>query len=104
MYVEDKISHRGPFPIQVHQDQTVRELKVQVEREFEIPVAVQRWILGKELATDDNATLKNVHVTTEGCPVFLYLVATSNGNNIIFITSSFCYSVSHLFRCQKQQL
>lgn len=79
MYVEDKISHRGPFPIQVRPNQTVRELKAQVEKEFEIPVAVQRWILGKELATDDNATLKDVHITTEGCPVFLYLVATSNG-------------------------
>lgn len=83
MYVEDKISHRGPFPIQVHQNLTVGELKTQVEREFEIPAAVQRWILGKELATDDNATLKDVHVTTEGCPVFLYLVATSNGKIVL---------------------
>lgn len=83
MYVEDKISHRGPFPIQVKQEQTVGELKIQVAKEFEIPVAVQRWILGKELASEDSATLKDVGVTTEGCPVFLYLVASSNEKSII---------------------
>ncbi|KAJ3654035.1 hypothetical protein Zmor_013249 [Zophobas morio] len=75
MYVEDKISHRGPFPLEVTQNQTLAELKKQVEQEFEIPVNVQRWILGKELATDDSATLKDHNITTERCPVFLYLVA-----------------------------
>lgn len=75
MYVEDKTSHRGPFVVTVTKEQTVGQLKRQVENEFEIPVAVQRWILGKELASDDNATLEELHVTTEGCPIFLYLVA-----------------------------
>ncbi|KAF5282821.1 hypothetical protein FQR65_LT02818 [Abscondita terminalis] len=78
MYVEDKISHRGPFPINVNEDQTVAQLKIQVEKEFQIPIVVQRWILGKELASDDNATLKDLHVTTTGCSVFLYLVAPTN--------------------------
>jgi RanBP-type and C3HC4-type zinc finger-containing protein 1 len=75
MYVEDKVSHRGPFNIEVTENQSVAELKLQVEQEFEIPVNVQRWILGKELATDDSATLKDHNITTERCPVFLYLVA-----------------------------
>ncbi|XP_044268651.1 uncharacterized protein LOC123013867 [Tribolium madens] len=75
MFVEDKISHRGPFPLEVTENQTVAELKTQVEREFEIPVNVQRWILGKELVTDDSSTLKDHKITTERCPVFLYLVA-----------------------------
>ncbi|KAG5873636.1 hypothetical protein JTB14_022370 [Gonioctena quinquepunctata] len=74
MYVEDKVSHRGPFPIEVFPDQTVAHLKIQIENEFEIPVAYQRWILGKELVTNDNSTVKD-HNITEGCPVFLYLVA-----------------------------
>ncbi|XP_030748992.1 uncharacterized protein LOC115877061 [Sitophilus oryzae] len=73
MYVEDKVSHRGPFPIDVQESQTVLDLKEQIFREFEIPVDVQRWILGKELVTNDSATLKDHHIT-EGCPVFLYLV------------------------------
>lgn len=79
MYVEDKISHRGPFPINVTESKTVAELKIQVEKEFEIPINVQRWILGKELAVDDNATLKDHQVTVTGCPIFLYLVASGNG-------------------------
>lgn len=79
MYVEDKISHRGPFPINVKLNQTVAELKIQIEREFEIPRNVQRWILGKELAVDDCVTLKDHHVTVDGCPIFLYLVAPTNG-------------------------
>ncbi|XP_050295227.1 uncharacterized protein LOC126735315 isoform X2 [Anthonomus grandis grandis] len=74
MYVEDKVSHRGPFPVEVTESQTVAQLKEQISREFEIPVEVQRWILGKELVTDDNSTLKD-HKITQGCPVFLYLVA-----------------------------
>lgn len=74
MYVEDKVSHRGPFPIDVTASQTVIELKRQIAKEFEIPTEVQRWILGKELVTDDTTTLKD-HKITEGCPVFLYLVA-----------------------------
>ncbi|KAF2899896.1 hypothetical protein ILUMI_06289 [Ignelater luminosus] len=78
MYVEDKVSHRGPFPINVAEEQTVVQLKMQVQNEFQIPVQVQRWILGKELASDDNATLKDLHVTTDGCPIFLYLVAPAN--------------------------
>lgn len=82
MYVEDKISHRGPFPLQVSASTTVAELRQLVEKQYKIPVGVQRWILGKRLATDDNATLADHQVATSGCPVFLYLVAPANGKRI----------------------
>ncbi|KAL3282863.1 hypothetical protein HHI36_006023 [Cryptolaemus montrouzieri] len=83
MYVEDKISHRGPFPLQVRPEQTVGELKKQVEKEFEIPINVQRWILGKELAIDDDATLQ-ANKLTHGCSIFLYLVIPDSSiQNII---------------------
>ncbi|KAK9737140.1 Ubiquitin family [Popillia japonica] len=82
MFVEDKLSHRGPFPIQVTAEETVGELKKQIEKDFEIPANVQRWILGKELATDDKSTLKDHHVTNNGCPVFLYLVAPTRDSKI----------------------
>lgn len=77
MYVEDKVSHRGPFALNVKQNQTVGELKLQVEKEFEIPVNVQRWILGKDLALDDKKTLEEFKLTSE-CAIFLYLVAPDN--------------------------
>ncbi|GJQ82784.1 hypothetical protein Trydic_g13487 [Trypoxylus dichotomus] len=82
MFVEDRLSHRGPFTIPVNAEQTVGELKEQVEKDFEIPTNVQRWILGKELATDDKTTLKDHHVTTNGSPVFLYLVAPNRESKI----------------------
>lgn len=75
MYVEDKVSHQGPIPLQVSPSLTVAQLKLKVEKEFEIPVRVQRWILGKQLAVDDKVTLKQLSVDTPHCPVFLYLVA-----------------------------
>ncbi|CAH1960123.1 unnamed protein product [Acanthoscelides obtectus] len=87
MYVEDKVSHRGPFPLNVVPELTVAELKKQVEREYEIPAVFQRWILGKELVTKDTATLKD-HNITDGCPVFLYLVAPEQKSaaNVILST------------------
>ena len=54
---------------------TVLELKQRVCTEFGIPVHIQQWVLGKQLSTDDTATLHHYHVTADGAPLFLYLVA-----------------------------
>ncbi|PNF42743.1 hypothetical protein B7P43_G13613 [Cryptotermes secundus] len=75
MYVEDKVSHQGPISLQVIPTMTVAQLKEKVEEEFEIPVRVQRWILGKLLASDDSKMLQDHNVNSNGCPMFLYLVA-----------------------------
>jgi len=53
---------------------TVAELKTKIHTEFEIPTNVQRWIIGKNLADHDGATLDELHAV-DGSPVFLYLVA-----------------------------
>lgn len=53
------------------------ELKTKVHTEFEIPTDVQRWIIGKNLAERDGATLDELHAV-DGSPVFLYLVAPGN--------------------------
>ena len=57
MYVEDRTSYNGPVQVSVKPTFTLAELKEQVQCEFEIPVDVQRWILGKSLAEDDQSTL-----------------------------------------------
>lgn len=75
MYVEDRKSHVGPFSLPVHPEMTVSNLKKKVEAEYNIPARVQRWILGKNLATDDGATLEHFGVSHSACPVFLYLVS-----------------------------
>lgn len=53
---------------------TVAELKTKVYTEFEIPTNVQRWIIGKNLADRDEATLEELQAV-DGSPIFLYLVA-----------------------------
>ncbi|XP_076053309.1 uncharacterized protein LOC143032427 isoform X2 [Oratosquilla oratoria] len=79
MYVEDKTSHQGPISVTVVQTMTVGDLRAKVEKDFGFPPEVQRWILGRRLANDDNMTLEQHKVTTEGCPIFLYLVAPESG-------------------------
>uniref|UniRef100_A0AAR5Q1I9 RanBP-type and C3HC4-type zinc finger-containing protein 1 n=1 Tax=Dendroctonus ponderosae TaxID=77166 RepID=A0AAR5Q1I9_DENPD len=78
MYIEDKISHRGPFSLTVIPSQTVAALKQQVFKKFQIPVEVQRWILGNVLVLDDDCTLEEFRIAA-GSSVFLYLVSPDNG-------------------------
>ncbi|XP_050458294.1 uncharacterized protein LOC126855033 [Cataglyphis hispanica] len=74
MYIEDKLAHQGPIPLQLPMRMTVAELKTKIHTEFEIPTNVQRWIIGKNLADHDEATLDELQAV-DGSPVFLYLVA-----------------------------
>ncbi|KMQ94316.1 hypothetical protein RF55_5543 [Lasius niger] len=74
MYIEDKLAHQGPIPLQLPMRMTIAELKTKIHTEFEIPTNVQRWIIGKNLADHDEATLDELHAV-DGSPVFLYLVA-----------------------------
>lgn len=53
---------------------------MRVEREWNIPRGIQRWILGKQLATDDSKTLEEHGVVDNSCPLFLYIVTPGNGN------------------------
>lgn len=75
MYVEDKKSHVGPISLPVRPEMTLGNLKKKIETEYNFPVKIQRWILGKNLATDDFATLEHYGVCHSACPVFLYLVS-----------------------------
>lgn len=74
MYIEDKLAHQGPIPLQLPTRMTIADLKTKIHTEFEIPTNVQRWIIGKNLADHDEATLDQLHAV-DGSPVFLYLVA-----------------------------
>ncbi|OAD61150.1 RanBP-type and C3HC4-type zinc finger-containing protein 1 [Eufriesea mexicana] len=74
MYIEDKLAHQGPIPLQLPSRMTVAELKAKIHTEFEIPTNVQRWIIGKNLADRDEASLNELQAVN-GSPIFLYLVA-----------------------------
>ena len=75
MYVEDRTSYNGPVQVTVKPDFTLAELKEHVQCEFEIPVGVQKWILGKSLAEDDRSKLSSHGITQSGQNIYLYLVA-----------------------------
>ena len=75
MYVEDAVSAQGPISLIVSPSLTVAELKQQVEEQFEIPVAVQKWILDKSLVSEDTVTLSSQGVDKDGAKVYLYLVS-----------------------------
>lgn len=77
MYVEDKVSHVGPISLRVHPEMTLSNLKKKIEAEYNFPAKIQRWILGKTLATDDTSTLEQYGVGHSACPVFLYLVSSA---------------------------
>ncbi|KAK6632404.1 hypothetical protein RUM44_007446 [Polyplax serrata] len=79
MYLEDKVSHQGPIQIRVSPSMTLLQLKKKVQEEMGIPIDVQRWILDKRLATDDNKTLESDGVKQNSCSIFLYLVAPASG-------------------------
>jgi len=66
---------------------TVAELKTKIHTEFEIPTNVQRWIIGKNLADHDGATLDELHAE-DGSPVFLYLVAPGKSDSFLIEHSS----------------
>merc|ERR1719193_1649196 len=80
MYVEDAVSAQGPIPVNINPIITVADLKQQIEREFEIPVAVQRWILGKHLVTQDTNTVASLGVDKDNAQIYLYLVSPEEQN------------------------
>ena len=75
MFVEYAVSAQGPISLIVSPSITVAELKQQVEEQFEIPVAVQKWILDKSLVSEDGVTLSSQGVDKDGARVYLYLVS-----------------------------
>ena len=57
---------------------TLAELKKQIECQFEIPVNVQKWILDKTLANNDDSTLASFGINKKNQNIYLYLVTPGN--------------------------
>ncbi|KAF7996655.1 hypothetical protein HCN44_002301 [Aphidius gifuensis] len=79
MYIEDRLAHQGPIPLQLESTMTISQLKEKIFNEFEIPVNVQRWIIGRKLADNNETTLEDLQLV-EGLPIFLYLIAPVDNN------------------------
>lgn len=89
MFVEDKTSYNGPIAIRVSPKMTVEELKDFVHCEFEIPIGVQKWILGKSLVDDEKSTLLSHGISKNGQKVFLYLVAPGKIEHLLYVHNYF---------------
>ncbi|XP_011312874.1 uncharacterized protein [Fopius arisanus] len=74
MFIEDRLAQQGPIPLQLPVTMRIGELKDKISQEFEIPPNLQRWIIAKKSADDDNSTLQELDAK-EGLPIFLYLAA-----------------------------
>lgn len=99
MFVEDKTSYNGPIAIRVSPALTVEELKDYVHCEFEIPIGVQKWILGKSLVEDEKSTLTSNGISKNGQKVFLYLVAPGSTNNKLkfhIMVKIFCDQIEYI--------
>lgn len=66
---------------------TIAQLKNKIFHEFQIPKNVQRWIIGRRLADNDDTTLEELEII-EGLPVFLYLIAPGMILNFITLYNS----------------
>lgn len=75
MFIEDKDTHKGPIHLQVVPTISVLELKQKVEKDFNIPIDIQRWILNNALATDDKKPLTEFNVKDKSI-VYLYIVTS----------------------------
>lgn len=67
---------------------TVAQLKLKIHAEFDIPANIQRWIIGKNLADNDESTLGQLQ-TTEGSDLYLYLVAPGEFNIFCIVINSY---------------
>lgn len=65
--------------MQLESTMTISQLKEKIFNEFEIPINVQRWIIGRKLADNNDTTLEDLQLV-EGLPIFLYLIAPGNKN------------------------
>ena len=80
LYVEDKTSHHGPIPFKISESASLFDLKQIVEKKFGVPSAVQKWIIGKSLAKNDEDILRKIGLEKRGGHIFLYI--TSQGNQV----------------------
>uniref|UniRef100_T1JMG8 RanBP-type and C3HC4-type zinc finger-containing protein 1 n=1 Tax=Strigamia maritima TaxID=126957 RepID=T1JMG8_STRMM len=83
LFIEDRLSHTGPITLYINPMITVGQLKKKIEREFDFPTYLQKWILGKKLAVDDNATISYFNVMS-GCAVFLYLTVENPDRSVMY--------------------
>ena len=75
--IEDRSNNHSaaPFYWSVTKETTLGELKERLDRERNVQVAHQRWILGRRLANDERANLEHYDIGPENCYLYVYVLA-----------------------------
>lgn len=75
--IEDRSNNHtaAPFYWSVTKEATLGDLKERLERERNVPVAHQRWILGRRLANDEKASLAHYDIGPDNCYLYVYVLA-----------------------------
>ncbi|XP_071116528.1 ranBP-type and C3HC4-type zinc finger-containing protein 1-like [Haliotis cracherodii] len=79
VHVEDRETSGCPVNLKVKPSDTIGDLKRKMYLEYEFPVEVQRWIIGKKIPQDRD-TLHRCNIRTSGHTVYLYLATARSVN------------------------
>lgn len=74
IYVEDRRNTLGPMMLPAAKGANLYYLKLQIESRFNIPIRLQRWIVGKTLCTNDRTPLQALAGKDLTAPFYVYLV------------------------------
>jgi hypothetical protein len=83
VWVEDKEKARGPIDMKIRQQAVVGELKRQAQQSLGLPAHLQRWIVGRELCTNDSTTLVSLAGPKLDAPFYLCLVENGKYDYVI---------------------
>ncbi|XP_046542359.1 ranBP-type and C3HC4-type zinc finger-containing protein 1-like isoform X1 [Haliotis rubra] len=79
VHVEDRETSGCPVNLKVKPSDTIGDLKRKMFLEYEFPVEVQRWIIGRKIPQDRD-TLHRCNIRSSGHTVYLYLATARSVN------------------------
>ncbi|XP_055387962.1 uncharacterized protein LOC129616332 isoform X2 [Condylostylus longicornis] len=74
MFIEDRISQKGPIQISVNPLMTVEDLKKKVLQDYNIPIQLQNWIINEELLYNESLSLFECGVKNNLANLYLYIL------------------------------
>ncbi|XP_055634528.1 uncharacterized protein LOC129774693 [Toxorhynchites rutilus septentrionalis] len=74
IFVKDKISRKGPLKINISINATTAQLKAKVNKEFGIPIHIQRWILNGRELLDEQKMISDYGIHDSDQILNLYIV------------------------------
>ncbi|XP_055545100.1 uncharacterized protein LOC129730091 [Wyeomyia smithii] len=99
IFIVDKSTRKGPFPITVTTFTTLAELKEQIKRNFGIPAAVQRWICDDRQISVEQKSLVEYGIYDNDRILHLYIVSKETKINMLSTTATSAGKVELQRKC-----